>query len=222
MKIKTIEKLQDKLEEDLAWRKKEILSLKLLIEKDEINKKILLRAGVALLCAHFEGFIKTASNYYVIYISSKKVKCDNVLYSLLAIKLKKDFDNCSKTDNHSVHGLLLEKIEQIKNENFFIKYTDSEPIISTKSNPKSEVLDEILKTIGIKSDIFTTKKQYIDYSLLYNRNKIVHGERFELNYKDFDEVFNVVMDLLDKYKELIIQAAEKEEFLKNKYEVEYA
>ena len=47
--------------------KKEILSLKLLIDKNDQDRNILLRAGIALLCAHFEGFIKKASNLYVIY-----------------------------------------------------------------------------------------------------------------------------------------------------------
>ncbi len=58
IKIKTVEKLEELLMQDLAWRKKEMFSLKILVEKDEVNEPILLRAGIALLCAHFEGFIK--------------------------------------------------------------------------------------------------------------------------------------------------------------------
>lgn len=222
MKIRTVEELEDKLEQDMAWRKKEILSLKLLIESDELNRRILLRAGIALLCAHFEGFIRTASNFYVVYVSNQKIKCDNIARSLLAIKLKCDFKNCSKTEKHSVHGLMLNKIDEIKNENFFIKYTEDSPIISTESNPSSQVLDEILKTIGVKSDIFNTKKQYIDHSLLLNRHKVVHGERYELEYEDFKTIFNVIMELLGNYEELIIQSAEKGMFLKGNFNVEYA
>lgn len=220
MKIRTVEELEGKLEKDLGWRKKEILSLRMLINKN-INNKILIRAGIALLCAHFEGFIKNASNYYVIYVSYKKVKCNDIVHPLLAIKLQSDFDNCAKTSSHSVHGLLLEKIEQLKNEKFFIKYTENKPIISTKSNPKYEVLEEILKSIGIESDIFRTKQKYIDESLLKNRNAIVHGEKLELEYDDFQTVFEIIMKLLDDYKELIIQCAQGELYLK-KFEVEYA
>ena len=58
IKIKTVEKLEEILLKDLAWRKKEMVSLKILVEKDQVNEPILLRAGIALLCAHFEGFIK--------------------------------------------------------------------------------------------------------------------------------------------------------------------
>ena len=72
IKIKTIEKLEELLLQDLAWRKKEMLSLKILVDKDQVNEPILLRAGIALLCAHFEGFIKRASNCYIGYISEQK------------------------------------------------------------------------------------------------------------------------------------------------------
>lgn len=58
LKIKNIEQLEEILMSDLAWRKKEMLSLRLLVEKDSVNESILIRAGMALLCAHFEGFIK--------------------------------------------------------------------------------------------------------------------------------------------------------------------
>ena len=58
IKIRNIEQLEEELTKDLSWRKKEMLSLKILIEKDSVNENILLRAGMALLCAHFEGFIK--------------------------------------------------------------------------------------------------------------------------------------------------------------------
>lgn len=216
MKIRTIEELEDKLEHDMGWRKKEILSLKLLIESNELNRRILLRAGIALLCAHFEGFIKNASNFYVVYVTNKKLKCNEIVHSLLAIKLKNDFKSCGESEKHSVHGLMLDKIDLTKNDNFYVKYTEDNPIISTESNPTSGVLEEILKTLGVRSDIFHTKKHYIDRSLLCNRHKVVHGERFELEYKDFNTVFDVIMDLLENYKELIIQSAEKEVFLKDK------
>lgn len=40
-KIKTVETLEELLMQDLAWRKKEMFSLKILVEKDEVNEPIL-------------------------------------------------------------------------------------------------------------------------------------------------------------------------------------
>lgn len=48
IKIKTVEKLEELLMQDLAWRKKEMFSLKILVEKDEVNEPILLRAGIGV------------------------------------------------------------------------------------------------------------------------------------------------------------------------------
>lgn len=216
MKIKSVEELEDKLQEDLAWRKKEILSFKMLIESDEINKKILLRASVALLCAHFEGFVKKASNYYIVYIASKKIKAEKIKNTLVAIKLKHKIEDCGKTNKHSVHGEMITILENIKEKNFFIKYTDDNPIISTESNPSSKVLKEILKTIGIESDVFDLKARYIDNNLLKNRHYVVHGERYDLRGSEFMETCSIVLTLLESYKEVIINAAERELFLKEK------
>ncbi len=222
MKIRTVEELEDKLDRDLSWRKKEILSFKLLIDGNETNRKFLLRSAIILLCAHFEGFIKMASNYYVIYITNKNVKYDEIIHTLLAIKLKSKFKQCSETEKYSVHASMLKHIELIKNDKFFLKVSEPSLIISTESNPSSVVLKEILITLGLNSDIFNTKSNYIDYSLLNNRNKIVHGENHEIDYDDFKNVFDIVMKLLDDYKELIVYSAEKQLYLKNRCELVYA
>ncbi|WP_349398983.1 MAE_28990/MAE_18760 family HEPN-like nuclease, partial [Clostridium perfringens] len=65
-----IEKLQEKLEEDLSWRKKELINIKTLIEDEtnNIDKNILIRSGIALLCAHWEGYIRYVANMYIVYI----------------------------------------------------------------------------------------------------------------------------------------------------------
>jgi hypothetical protein len=222
MKIKSIEELEDKLGQDIAWRKKEMFSLRIMIERDELNRRILLRAGIALLCAHFEGFVKIASNFYVIYVSDKRIKCENIINPLLSLKLENDFKTCSKSEKCSVHTLLIDKIDDAKKQKFVLKYTDNNPIISTESNPKFEVLHEILKSIGIESDIFDTKRMYIDNSLLNNRNKVVHGERHELVVEDFTSLFDIIIELIERYKELIINSAEKELYLKKALEVQNA
>jgi len=73
MKIKTIGKLQDKLDEDLAWRKKELFDFNQIVCSDSKRESIFVRAGIAVLCAHFERFIKLAANYYVVYVSDKNI-----------------------------------------------------------------------------------------------------------------------------------------------------
>jgi len=215
MKIKSLEELQDKLDEDLSWRKKELFDFKQLLISDVQNEKIFIRAGTALLCAHFEGFIRIASNYYIIYISHKNVPIQNLKSSFLALKLKKKFQECGKTTKISVHSSLFDKLEEIKDTLFFMKYTEENKIITTNSNPSSEVVFEIMTSIGLDFSPFEPKKNYIDFNLLKNRHDVVHGEKTCLMKEDFLKTFDIILIIIEQYKEIIINAAENKQYLKS-------
>jgi hypothetical protein len=216
IQIKDIERLEDLLRKDLAWRKKEILSLRILVEKDQVNEPILLRSGIALLSAHFEGFIRRASNCYIAYVSGQKIKYEELKSNFIALKMEKEFKRCSKSEKNSVHTDLLESYQKLSIKRFDEKYFEDNGFISTHSNPGTERLKEILATIGIESDIFEMKANYIDSSLLANRNKIVHGEYSDLDRDDFFNTFEIIIKIIEQYEQLIIQAAEERQYLKVK------
>jgi len=213
-KIKTIEKLEELLTQDLAWRKKEMLSLKILVERDEVNEPILLRAGIALLCAHFEGFIKRASNCYIGYVSEKKKYYSELKENFAALKMQKEFESCAKSDKHSVHKKLLVMHDSLATKRFVEKYNEDKPFISTHSNPSSTELKEILDTIGIESDIFETKATYIDSSLLEKRHHVVHGDKSDLDKEDFLTTFEIIIKLIEDYRDLIVDAADNEKYMR--------
>jgi len=214
LNIKSLEDLEDFLNNDLAWRKKEMISLKMMVDKDQVNEAILLRAGIALLCAHFEGFVRYGSNCYVSYVSTQKVACESLKNSFIAMKMVKEFKSCSASEKHSVHAKLLDKYLGYKEKKFQINITDGEGVISTHSNPGSSELKEILAALGIESDLFETKAHYIDESLLKNRHKVVHGEPANLERSDFLSTFSIIMDLIENYRKLIIHSAENKDYLK--------
>lgn len=209
-KIKTIEELDAVLQDDLAWRKKEMLSLRLLVLKDTTHEPILLRSSMALLCAHFEGFIKYAANSYVSHVSEQKIPNKLLKNNFIAFKLRAEFKSCKNTDKNSVHQRLISKYGELENSNFYIKGD----AVSTHSNPSSDELKELLCSIGIETDIFNLKKQYIDTELLSNRHKVVHGERYSIRKEDFETTFNIIMKLLDDFDQVIIEAAESKKYMK--------
>ena len=57
-KIRTLTQLQEVLDADMGWRIKEISTFKLAAKADRANQKVFVRAGVALVYAHWEGFVK--------------------------------------------------------------------------------------------------------------------------------------------------------------------
>ena len=62
MKIKDLTSLEEKIDDELAWRKKELTSIKVDVESSETKQKSeqyrAIRSGIAMLCAHWERDIK--------------------------------------------------------------------------------------------------------------------------------------------------------------------
>ncbi|MDF2902491.1 MAG: hypothetical protein K0S25_129 [Bacillus sp. (in: firmicutes)] len=217
MKIKNLEELEAKIDKDLAWRKLELFQLKFAIESQKmgISKRTLSRSGIALLCAHWEGFIRNVANYYLIYICNQKVKTRLLKENFFAFKLKKDVLSCGKSPKNSVHTQLIMKMESLQEQNFFIKYIDSpsKRIVNTDSNLSFELFDEILKSVDIEN-IYITKKNYIDNEMLKYRHAIVHGENDEKKEYNFQEVYMQVLSIMEGFKNQVIEAAENKKYLK--------
>lgn len=209
-KIETVEMLETKLQKDLAWRKKEMLSIKMMAEKGDANESILLRSGITMLCAHFEGFIKFASNCYVKFVSAQKIKNRLLKDNFMAFNLTSVMKKCSNTEKISAYQNVVDKVRTIYDEPF----NEKKDVISTHSNPSSTELKEIVASIGLETDIFDLKANYIDSNLLSNRHKVIHGERYPIDKEDFKKTFDVIMELIEKYEELIVQAADGKKFLK--------
>ncbi len=75
---------------------KELIDIKLLIHSTK--NPTLCRAGIALLSAHFEGFIKQAANYYIIYVASQNLRLSDVQTNFVAIYAAKMFKACAISD----------------------------------------------------------------------------------------------------------------------------
>lgn len=59
------------MDADMGWRIKEISTFKLTVRADGVNRKVFVRAGVALVYAHWEGFIKAASEAYLNFVDNQ-------------------------------------------------------------------------------------------------------------------------------------------------------
>ncbi|RYF60728.1 MAG: hypothetical protein EOO27_04715, partial [Comamonadaceae bacterium] len=66
--IHTLSQLQDALDNELGWRKKEISAFRVASSINGREASFYIRAGVALLYAHWEGFIKNSSEHYLNFV----------------------------------------------------------------------------------------------------------------------------------------------------------
>ena len=73
----------------------------------------------------------------------------------------------------------------------------------------------MLDLLGIDSSNFRLRQNYIDNNLVGVRNKIAHGERgiIGVDFSDFSNLCDYILEMLDKFKKVIIDSATKKCFL---------
>ncbi len=212
MQVSSLEDLQDKIDRDFAWRKKELIDFSTVIEKSSSEFPVLCKMGIALLSAHFEGFVKNVSNYYLFYVSSREKDFSELTSNFAAIIIKKALLAGSAISEKSSNITLYKDCASKIIEEGSFRITNG--VIDTKSNPTSEVLKNIFDTIGLDFTPYLTKVNYIDSDLLKNRNKAVHGERFEIHKDTFESTREHILEMMDKIAKQIMDSATNENFLK--------
>lgn len=212
MKIRTIEKLQDVLDDDFAWRKKELINFQMMIHSTK--NRTICRMGLALLCAHFEGFIKKSANYYIVFVASQNLKISELKINFAAISCKGSFNSYCETNKISLYSSILHNfLDCYENRNFRVHYSQESSIIKTGGNPLSLVFKEILNSIGLDFSIYETKQKYIDTDLLSNWHGIVHGEKVFISEAEFDETLRNILEIMELFKNQILDAAINEWYL---------
>jgi hypothetical protein len=198
MKIRTAEELQSKLDDDFAWRRKELTTIFTNVKSSkplQINTNI--RIGVVMLYAHWEGFIKNAAELYLIYVACKKLNINELSNNFIALTLKNKLKQFSETNKNTLHTQL---IDFLLGDLTIRAQIPTEDIIKTQSNLNSEILKEILSVIGVEYAKFELKEKYIDSQLLRIRNSVAHGQNPEISEDDFYELYDEITTLMTGIK----------------------
>lgn len=215
MKIRTVENLQDAIDADMGWRKRELTAIKANIQAARnFAKDTALRSGIALLYAHWEGAIKNIAYHYLTYVSSLRLPYSELKLNFYAIALRSDVDRFTVTSKASLQTKVVSDV--------FANYGQTskipqEGIIRTNSNLSSQLFVEILHTIGLNIEIYENYFNLIDEVLLGMRNKIAHGERLEslsLDESRYNEIHNKIFFLIDQFAIQVSNAAITKQYLK--------
>jgi hypothetical protein len=213
MKIRTLEDFIDRLDEDLVWRRKEISYLfNKAQRKDNTNRLTEIRACVLFIYAHWEGFIKNASEYYLLYVKSQKKRFCDLKDNFLSIKFMNKIQECSES---KVHGVYFNVLNDILDSLELRSDYSIDGIIKTNSNLTSKILESILSIIGFDKTLFELKHNLIDENLVKYRNEIAHGEFVEYEFSQLEEIKNVVVNMLEEFKDRLGNAATQKEYQKN-------
>lgn len=214
MKIRTLEELQDAIDKEMAWRKRELSAIKSNIaQARSFAKDTALRSGIALLYAHWEGAIKNVASYYLTYVSCQNLPYNKLKSNFLAISLSEQLKQFKNTGKTTIHVNIVNQIFDSTTKRSNIP---QEGIIKTKSNLNSEIFIEIMATIGLNCDAYEGSYVLIDSVLLEMRNKIAHGERIEalsLDEKRYNEIHDKIIELMHIFSTQVSNAASLKEYL---------
>lgn len=162
MKYHTAEAFSDLLAREVAWRKKELSTLRLLVDSRSAQgdrQGALMRAGVCLLYAHWEGYVKYTSTAYLDYVASKRLAYGQLTTNLVALRMKGRLSEAA--DSRSAATL-------IDVADFFLNGL-SEPCtilpsdaVSTKSNLSSKIFRDIVLMLGLDYQPYATKRVALD------------------------------------------------------------
>lgn len=210
MKIRSYEDYITKINDDLVWRKKEINYVFLQANSNRsLNQKFYIRAGIAILYSHWEGYIKNASELYLIHVKSQKKNFEDLKPNFLTIKFMNELKNCTNSENQKYFNEVLKNILSMNKQRAnFGEYN----IIKTNSNLTSSVLVSILTIIGIDLNLFELKYKQIDEILVKSRNEIVHGDDVNFEFEIFKELKESVIEMLNEFKDKLENAAVSKEY----------
>lgn len=201
-------RFEDSLTKELGHRKKEISELYLLVQStsSESARKYLLRGLLLLIYAHWEGFIKSSSQKYLQALQTMKIPCSQLQPALKAFYLYSQYKTQQGND-WDKFLLAINASERV----IFNKDISKE--ISTESNLNTNVFKKIASRIGVDDLNIDMKKGIIDDGLLHQRNSIAHGEMIHIELPDIILYKVQIVDLLDCYLDLLIDAYDNQKYL---------
>jgi MAE_28990/MAE_18760-like HEPN len=210
-KIRSLAHLQSFLDSEFAWRVKEIADLKFAVQSNKgLREATVVRAGIPLLYAHWEGFVKAAATSYLEYVNSQGKKYADLEDCFIIFGLKKHLHTLATSKKTKINLEALQFIRASMQEKAMLQIASA---VDTESNLSSAVFENIATSIGIDSSKYQAKFNLIDESLLKRRNKIAHGEFLDMNAKAWRELADEILDLLRTFKTDIENAASSSNFL---------
>ena len=205
--IRTTDQLISKIADDLVWRRKELTVLRALVLEsrgDILRSRVIIRGSVSILYAHWEGFVKKSSSYYLEYVASHRLPYKNLAANFIGLTLKAKFLELGASEKISAGNDLADffctELESRSN----VPYKKT---VDTKSNLSSKVLIDILDALGLDVTQFETRLKYIDTNLVNPRNHIAHGEVLDITVEEYLSLHDNVITLIETYRNQVENAS---------------
>ncbi len=209
-RIRTVNQLQNSLDNDLSWRIKEIADLKSIVRTSKLmSQRTAVRAAIPLLYGHWEGFIKNSSTYYLEFVNGQRLAYKDLKSCFVVFGVKKKINDLVSSKKSELTIASLDFIRNELNERAKLKIDSA---IRTEFNLSSKVFTNIAKSIGIDVSRYEARFNLIDESLLNRRNRIAHGEYLDIESEGFRDLADEILHLLRAFKADIQNAVTLENY----------
>lgn len=210
MKIRSTIALNEFFDNELSWRKRELTTIKLLLDSRRLHEQqALLRASMCILYAHWEGFVKKATTGYLNYVALKGLRYCDLAPNFVALGLRARLRAAEESNRMTVHTEVTSFLLSDMQEKTNLPWCD---VINTAGNLNSDVLREIFHLLALNYTAYETKKVLIDEKLLGCRNRIAHGEQFDLEVSDYKTTHAEIISLIEMFRNDLENAAQTESF----------
>ena len=221
-RISTIDKLQDKIQKDIAWRKKECADIFAINSlQTEYNQNVSIKASVVILYSHWEGFVKKASTFYLDFLSSQGLKYRDLDERFIIHYISQTYcDINTKFTKSLIYDIhFQDKISHAEDVFKIDGFTE----LNKFSNINSEQFFYILRTICIDEthpavNYFDLKRNFLDETIVGKRNSIAHGNYTDIDFDMYQNIYKVIMEMLNRYSTLLLDVAESKGYLKEAQE----
>lgn len=204
MRVRNLAQLREFLDEELAWRKRELRTLEHMLENARPHEKaFLLRAAVCLLYAHWEGFVRAAATAYASFVAAQGLRYRDLTPNFVALGLRSEIRSAADSNRLTDLTGVAEKMIRGLDERARIDWENSVPA----GNLNSARFAQILCLIGRDDDDYASKNQLLDRELLGKRNLVAHGIRIEIDADDYANLHAEIIHLVDRFRDDLENAA---------------
>jgi MAE_28990/MAE_18760-like HEPN len=147
VKIRTKEHLLDVMSAEIVWRRKELTDLCYLVQQtlgQRTRQEVVTRAAVALLYAHWEGFVKAAAEDYLEFVGMQRCKNSELAASMVAIMVRGKLRAAQASKRIASHLEVVDFFRTHMQERGSLPCKNA---IRTDANLSSAVLIDILHTL---------------------------------------------------------------------------
>lgn len=211
MSIRSAAQLDWLLDQRLSWRKKELTGLKFAVEiTPENHAPVIRRAAVALLYAHWEGFVREAGSAYLELVARQRKTQGELADNFIALARRSSLKQLAASNRVSQHSAIINTIRHGDTDMMRIPWRG---VVSTRGNLKFGVLRELLETLGLEERPYSIMAKPIIDALVNRRNGIAHGEGLPVSEGDYRHFHNGTISLLDTFRDQVSNAAAGKEYL---------